>query len=380
MGQKTGQWERTAPVLDNITDLEVRPCLREWASKVLGGAATVAALAVVTPSGYLLMARTCVHGPVAISSQVRVLKQKVITTISGVVHLLTYQVDETAKPDQGIISAAIANATALLRKPLQKGQENLGVLDQESKAAPKNSQFTFTCDPDTGKGVAFPEQSLYAAGYSQRSSNMPNSVANSKFSTHGTQTSPNIAYQNNQNVQASQQTGAAQPASAAQGKKTRRRRGDAYAFAARQRRLQQEYSNMHHPPSPENIWICEFCEYEGIFGEPPAALIRQYEIKDRRERRKQAERRRLLEKAKLKARKGKKQSKNGTKAGNNTQQASSQGYDQQPMDPVPGEDYLDDGYDDDPIPMPAPPQAPVKQPMPGSFDTAVGATGKGGAG
>lgn len=45
-------------------------------------------------------------------------------------------------------------------------------------------------------------------------------------------------------------------------------------------------------------WICEFCEYESIFGEAPEALMRQYDIKDRRERRKAADRQRLLEKVK----------------------------------------------------------------------------------
>lgn len=286
---------------------------------------------------------------------------------------------EDTKPDQGIISAAIANATALLRKPLQKGQENVGILDQEPKSPPTNSQFTFTCESEEGKGVSFPEQSLYAAGYSQRTNTMPAPApsGNQKFATHGTQTSPNIAVPNNQHPSTAQQPGAG-PAPA-QGKKPRRRRGDLYALAARQRRLQQEYANLHHPPAPEDVWICEFCEYESIFGVPPHALIRQYEIKDRRERRRLAEKRRLLEKAKLKGRKGKKQTKNAAKnAGTTAAQATSQqAYDQQPLDsPIPGDDYLDDGYDDDPIAMPAPPpQAPLKQPMPGSYDNNISRAG-----
>jgi hypothetical protein len=286
--------------------------------------------------------------------------------------------DEDPKPDQGIISAAIANATALLRKPLQKGQENVGVLDQEPKSTPTNSQFTFTCESDAVKGVSFPEQSLYAAGYSQRANNMPAPAAgpNQKFATHGTQTSPGVAAPNNQHLPPAQQPSNAQVP--AQGKKPRRRRGDLHALAARQRRLQQEYNNLHHPPAPEDVWICEFCEYESIFGVPPHALIRQYEIKDRRERRRLAEKRRLLEKAKLKGRKGKKQTKNAAKVSGNTAQqaANQQPYDQQPIDPMLGDDYLDDGYDDDPIPMPTPaPQTPMKQPMPGSYDTSSGKSG-----
>lgn len=104
------------------------------------------------------------------------------------------------------------------------------------------------------------------------------------------------------------------------------------------------------------MWICEFCEYEDIFGVPPVALIRQYEIKDRQERKRAAERRRLLEKARAKGRKNKKGSK---KATNNAtvnaaaQQAPAGGvggqYDANHL-PPPGEDpeyYDDDEYADE---------------------------------
>ena len=307
---------------------------------------------------------------------------KVVPQQPPLCHTLTNSDDE-AKPDQGIISAAIANATALLRKPLQKGQENVGVLEQEPKSPPTNSQFTFTCESDTSKGVTFPEQSLYAAGYSQRANTMPAPLsANQKFATQGTQTSPNMTTQNNHQTPTAQQQGGAQ--GNAQPKKPRRRRGDIYALAARQRRLQQEYSNLHHIPSAEDVWICEFCEYESIFGVPPLALIRQYEIKDRKERRRLAEKRRLLEKAKLKGRKGKKQTKNAAKGVGNVahQPVNQHAYDQQPADQMPGDDYLDDGYDDDPIAMPAPPlpQPSLKQTMPGSYDVGGHAGMKSGAG
>ncbi|KAI0867942.1 hypothetical protein GGS24DRAFT_245549 [Hypoxylon argillaceum] len=75
---------------------------------------------------------------------------------------------------------------------------------------------------------------------------------------------------------------------------------------------------MHHPPAPEDYYLCEFCEYELIFGHPPEALIRQYEIKDRRRRREEAERRRLLEKAKMKSRKGKKTNNNNKMSARNS--------------------------------------------------------------
>jgi hypothetical protein len=117
------------------------------------------------------------------------------------------------------------------------------------------------------------------------------------------------------------------------------------------------------------MWICEFCEYEDIFGVPPVAMIRRYEIKDRQERKKAAERRRLLEKAKMKGRKGKKgKGKGGNAAGNNAngnQAAAANGHantpaagDQQydpnmPPPPAEGvdgeEEYFDDEdeYDED---------------------------------
>ncbi|KAJ8118485.1 hypothetical protein ONZ43_g3983 [Nemania bipapillata] len=97
-----------------------------------------------------------------------------------------------------------------------------------------------------------------------------------------------------------------------------KRRGNSLLQAARQRRRETEYQNMHHPPAPEDYYLCEFCEYELIFGHPPEALIRQYEIKDRRRRREEAERRRLLEKAKMKSRKGKKTSNNNKMSARNS--------------------------------------------------------------
>ncbi|KAL2411137.1 hypothetical protein ABEF94_000145, partial [Exophiala dermatitidis] len=286
--------------------------------------------------------------------------------------------------DQGIISAAIANATALLRKPLSKGQENVGVLDQQVKEGHTSSQFTFTCEAEA-KGVTFPEQSLYSPGYNQRNNQTPASQSGSyQKSASGAATTANAPPQNNQSAP----TAPAAPGTAnAQGKKPRRRKGDVYALAARQRKLQQEYNNLQHPPAPEDIWICEFCEYEAIFGEPPHALIRQYEIKDRKERRRLAEKRRLLEKARLKGRKGRKQTKNAAKAANHaTGPAHQQPYDNQPLDQL-GDDDLDYGYDDDPIPMPAPTphEANTGKPSAGTAshartDKAGEATGEGGGG
>lgn len=278
---------------------------------------------------------------------------------------------ENSKADQGIISKAIANATTLLRNPLGKGQETVGVLDQQPKTTPTNSQFTFTCESDA-KGVKFPEQSLYSPEYATRVNSAPAAAPSQtpKYSNQAAQYPPAGSQQappphsNSQGAPANNQK-----------QRSRRRKGDVYVLAARQRKLQQEYQNLQHPPSHEDIWICEFCEYESIFGAPPHALVRQYEIKDRRERKRLAEKRRLLEKAKLKGRKGKKQTKNAAKAANSTAQppGNQQNYDQEPIDQM--DDYLDEGYDDA-IPMPdPPPPAPAKHTMPGSY---AGAGGGGG--
>lgn len=78
---------------------------------------------------------------------------------------------------------------------------------------------------------------------------------------------------------------------------------------------------MHNPPGPNDMWICEFCEYEAIFGTRPEALIRSYEIKDRAEQKRMEEKRRLLEKARMRGRRGKKGKKG--KGGNSTTNAVS---------------------------------------------------------
>ncbi|KAK5090868.1 hypothetical protein LTR05_001045 [Lithohypha guttulata] len=280
------------------------------------------------------------------------------------------------KADQGIISKAIANATTLLRNPLGKGQES-GVLEQQAKT-PTNSQFTFTCESDA-KNVKFPEQSLYSPDYATRVQSAPAAAPSQTQKYNSNQGTQYAGSQMQQVPPAQPATNHAAPPANTQKQRPRRRKGDVYALAARQRKLQQEYQNLQHPPSHEDIWICEFCEYESIFGSPPHALVRQYEIKDRKERKRLAEKRRLLEKAKLKGRKGKKQTKNAAKAANNaTQQPINnhqQDYDQQPLDQM--DDYIDDGYDDDPISMPAPPpQAPAKQVTPSSYAGAGGGIGK----
>ena len=185
------------------------------------------------------------------------------------------------------------------------------------------------------------------------------------MTTHSTQTSPGMPGNNTHAASQGRQgppissngpnTQKQNPAPVLPPKKSRRRSGKEYLIAAKQRRQQQEFKNYHHPPAAEDIWICEFCEYERIFGTPPEALIKQYEIKDRRVRKQEAERRRLLEKAKMKGRKGKK----GSKAASKSAPAA---HDRQPQhlatqQPTPmnsshsqgtqSEEYYDDEYDED---------------------------------
>ncbi len=220
--------------------------------------------------------------------------------------------------------------------------------------------------------MVWPSESPTHGGYRKRiepNLGAPGSGQSERgFATQGTQTSPRMSgeptQQSTNGAQQPQQSSSGQQAPN-QGQKTRpRRTGKEYALAARQRRLQQEYNNYHHPPNGDDVWICEFCEYESIFGSPPEALIRQYEIKDRRERRRLAEKRRLLEKAKMKGRKGKKGSKNAAKnaAAAAQQPASQQPRHDQQVDPMSmhhqgtqSEEHLAEDYDDDPIHFEIPP-------------------------
>lgn len=260
----------------------------------------------------------------------------------------------------------------------------MSVLDKASRTPPQNSQFTFTCESDSTK-IAWPSGAkLYDHPRSDPqwspSQGSTTDVRGSPYSTkgglrnwttQGTQTSlgANDTQQTGtqtQNLPSSRQNygaNARQPGEPTTPAKTRRKRNPAreYALASRQRRLQQEYTNFHHPPTRDQVWICEFCEYESIFGRAPAALVRQYEIKDRQERKRLAEKRRLLEKARQKGRKGKKGAKSkgsnaNTQSGAMTGQSSSSQqagvYEQQldengvPIQDDLGEDYLDDDYDE----------------------------------
>ncbi|KAL3954821.1 hypothetical protein ACCO45_010384 [Purpureocillium lilacinum] len=179
----------------------------------------------------------------------------------------------------GIISSAIANAEKL---PPQ-GQENVSLLQQHSatpKSTPASTQFTFTCDSQVPGTVQWPGTPCQ---HRRRHLDLTRPMVRITRRPPG------------------------QPEPSSNGRRKSRRRLDRELdMAARQRKQMAADMYYHQPPRPEDVWICEFCEFESIFGRPPLRLIRDYEIKDRRHRQEEADRKRLLEKAKAKSRKARK--------------------------------------------------------------------------
>ncbi|KAF4550411.1 Hypothetical protein D9617_17g046790 [Elsinoe fawcettii] len=249
--------------------------------------------------------------------------------------------------DQGIISAAIANAAGQPPTTPPKGKEN----------------FTFTCETDASSKISWPLQ-----GAAQYSNPPP------KRNYYPIRQRPSDPANVNQGTQTTAPRGPPDPRMAAPApppppqaqapmngqppppKPRRRRPSKEFAMAARERRLRQEFNNYQHKPTKDSMWICEFCEYEDIWGQPPRALIRQYEIKDRNEKAKAEERRRLLEKAKMKGKKGRNKGKGGKNNNNppppNAEHGYDQGLDNVNMPPdIQGDEYYEDEYDDgyDPV-------------------------------
>ncbi|KAG9242276.1 hypothetical protein BJ878DRAFT_179533 [Calycina marina] len=224
----------------------------------------------------------------------------------------------TANETAGIISQSIATAEKYPITP-SRGQENISILSEASrKTTPASTQFTFTCGSQVPSPNVWPAPNTTTNMPMQQSRATDNVTRNwdreqlaqyqinQMTAHHGTQTSPRPATQHDArqypvNGQAPQQQ---HPQS--RPKKSRPPKYAEFLLAAQQRREAQKWKNDHQPFSKEEQWMCEYCEYEQIFGEPPRALIRQYEIKDKAARKQEDERQRLLEKAKTKGRKGKK--------------------------------------------------------------------------
>lgn len=277
-------------------------------------------------------------------------------------------VDPSVDDAGGIISQAIKTAAEQgPLTPADKGRENMSLLQSATSApnsATPKTQFTFTCESDSANKMVDQQTTAYATG-----TPTPTRTASAPSrSTQGTQTTPplrgaqqpahNISRPPPPPVNAAPSVGQPQQQQPPPPKpRPRRNPAKEYALQAANRKKNQQYQNFHHRPKPDDMWICEFCEYEDIYGAPPYALIRQYEIKDRKERKKAAEKRRLLEKAKLKGRKNKKgagKGKNNNAA--NAAAPAASGHNQQnydPNHPPDGEEYYDDedydGDDYDPI-------------------------------
>lgn len=135
-------------------------------------------------------------------------------------------------------------------------------------------------------------------------------------------------------------------------KSSRKATADRYTAAAEARLRKTQLANRRNPPKPEDIWICEFCDYEAIFGSPPRALVRQYEIKDRKQRQQGQHRKAQLERMKKGKHRGKKNGKPAAKSSNagrdshhalDSRDASASQYGHSTH----GEEYYEDEYYED---------------------------------
>jgi hypothetical protein len=268
------------------------------------------------------------------------------------IQFLTLTLTRFPAETPGIISKSIADANAQ-KHPITpaRGQENVSLLQQQ--ASKKSTTAPMHQNPAAARMSTHATQTSPSM---PASLNAPNAVSQAKQGLAASQHNPSNSKQ--------------PPPQTAPPKKTRRRTGKEYLIAARKRRQQQQFHNDRYPPAPEDIWVCEFCEYERIFGTPPEALIKQYEIKDRRVRKQEAERRRLLEKAKMKGRKGKKGNKAVAKAPavahdrqathQQTQQPTSMNQSQ--SQGTQSEEYYEDEYDDEYAQDDPPPPSPTALP------------------
>ena len=188
-------------------------------------------------------------------------------------------------------------------------------------STPASSQFTFTCDSQV-PGMQWPgklrisEEKRHSCanpleGQSSRTGAANDGAPSAQGEAGELGLSPKPTNGNN--------GGPVTPR-----KQSRRELERELKLAARHRRRLTAQTNFHNPPKPDDVWICEFCEYERIFGVPPRVLTRDYEIKARRLRQEEADRKRLLEKAKAKSRKSKKAGKAPAKGGQVTNNPSGQ--------------------------------------------------------
>ncbi|SPN99830.1 uncharacterized protein DNG_02682 [Cephalotrichum gorgonifer] len=210
-------------------------------------------------------------------------------------------------PVRGIISSAIAKAG---KDSTQQGQENISLLQHSAinRSSPASAQFTFTCEsqvPGTYRGDLASGHA--PPGYIPANMKQPAMV-------HGLNTM-NGQGPGHRDVSP---TGASH-GSVGRRRKNRKSINRDLNEQARQRRAKTRENRRRNPTPPEDEWVCDFCIYESIWGEPPVALIRSYEERERRERIAEMNKKRRLEQVKARSRKGKKPAKNpGGKSGNGT--------------------------------------------------------------
>ncbi|KAK3298385.1 uncharacterized protein B0H64DRAFT_415122 [Chaetomium fimeti] len=250
----------------------------------------------------------------------------------------------------GIISNAIAKAEKL---PPHHGQENISLLHQPSSAkrSPASTQFTFTCDSQVPGSLAWPGSDRRMAmpqhaAVNQGKENWPRGPQPAQGG-HAVSGMPHVADAGTKEASSRGTHHTAPPQ-----KTSRRSATKEYLAAAKARRRETQLYNKRHPPKPEEMWVCHFCEYEWIFGHPPEALVRSYEIKERKQRQLEEQRRAQWERMKKGKHKGKKNSKLPAKNGNAVQDvhhhadnraAGDHHYDHGDQ----GEEYYDDEYYED---------------------------------
>lgn len=140
-----------------------------------------------------------------------------------------------------------------------------------------SKDFDFTCDSPVSRNLPAPPPA-------------PVEILPSEPISIATQTSPSLA--------------AMDPILPPRHRRTKEEKAyDRQRLLAKQRR---EARSKLKPGEKETIWICQFCEFESIFGFAPLALINGYTERVRAARRAALERKRLLEKARSKGKKKKK--------------------------------------------------------------------------
>ncbi|KAL2258930.1 hypothetical protein VTK26DRAFT_7569 [Humicola hyalothermophila] len=255
----------------------------------------------------------------------------------------------------GIISNAIANAERL---PPHQGEENISLLHQQlsAKRTQASTPFTFTCDSQVPGSASWPGSDRKTAGQPHQSSAAPQgkeSWSRGSQSGQGGQTLPvmsgSLDAGSKEHAPRASTSGQDQQAPAQ--KSSRRSAAKEYMAAAKARRRETQLYNRRHPPKPDEIWICHFCEYEAIFGHPPEALVRQYEIKERKQRQLEQQRRAQWERMKKGKHKGKKSSKLPAKNSSMAQDAhhsvDSREVSGTHDDGTQEEEYYDDEYYED---------------------------------